>query len=167
MKQPKPQSAPDASRFGLLIESLERVSAKLVESRDPLLAEEVRLAAHWLRQYCEPWLCPACGLTLKVPDSDRSPRDCPKCGGDRMFPYAYLEVERMSAQMTLMLGGLTHYAKRGQGHVAQQILSQVGDVKLTGSWRPPVSTGADGRSRTSVPFWRRLFSGGRNSLARD
>lgn len=151
-----PTPPADLSRFGLMLETLGRIQAVLNHHREPLLAAEVETAIFWLRNYCEPWMCPACGNHLKVPDSDATPRDCPRCGGNRMFPYAYLEAERMNAQIGLMIGGLTYYSKRQNGSVAQKVLREVGDVKLNGSWRPPAQTGVSAvEVERSVSLWKR------------
>lgn len=96
----------------------------------------VETAINWLRQYCEPWLCPRCQNNVKVPDSDSDPRWCSRCGGKDMFPYAYLEVERMNKQMRMLLLCATHYSAKANGHYAREILAQLSEVRVTGRVKP-------------------------------
>lgn len=130
--KPRMERAEDDSRHGVLIRSL-RKSAMLLKNSNPAESEDILTAIHWLKEWVEPWSCPDCGFTTKVPGSDIDPRHCDRCGGNRMFPYSYLEQERMNKQMTLMLSCLTHYARKRHGHMAQETLRKLADVQLTGT----------------------------------
>lgn len=117
--------------------------------------EALDIAIFALREYVEPWRCPDCGHTMKIPEFQHDPRKCPKCGGRSMFPYAYLEIERMNKQLRLMLQCLTHYARKRHGHLAKETLRRVNEVDIRGDWAPPdASTKKNGRSWFKVPrFW--------------
>jgi hypothetical protein len=138
---PKPEVPRDGSRFALMIERLDSDAAFHRHQREFLFAAEIETAIHWLRNYIDPWLCPDCGHTSKVPDSDHDPRACPRCNGNRMFPYSYLEAERMNKQLTLMLQGLTYYAQKSNGHMAKKILKEISEVRLEGTWKPVSGAG--------------------------
>lgn len=82
----------------------------------------------WARAYIEPWMCPSCGKTVKVPEDRKKPRLCMGCLKEGMFPYAYLEQERMAPQLKLLLECVQHYAKTHDGEIAKYTLSQLSSV---------------------------------------
>lgn len=94
--------------------------------------EALKLSVYCLKQYIDPWSCPICGFQTKIPHDHQNKRNCPKCLNKHMFPYGYLEQERMSNQMTPLLACAQHYKDQPNGSMALQtlkILAEVGRYK--------------------------------------
>jgi len=84
-----------------------------------------------LQNYIEPWRCPGCGNSEKIPHNPRRPRLCAFCGESKCFPYQHLEVERMNAQMGILLKTASFYSTQQNGEVAEQALLQLQRVGIT------------------------------------
>lgn len=150
---------PNDSRHDNMLNALREVSKELRAQGKMALAEEVKTAAYWLRQWVEPWMCPDCGTHTKVPFSDLTPRVCIRCGGKKMFPYAYLEQERMNRQALIMLSALQKYAQKRYGHLAQAVLKEIGNLQLRGETprgaSMPGLVNSDPGGRSWWKFWER------------
>lgn len=73
--------------------------------------QAVRDAIYCMTEYVDPWSCPDCGFQAKIPPFPQKKRTCPQCHGENFFPYAYLEQERMDAQMRELLAFVSQCAK--------------------------------------------------------
>jgi len=56
-----------------------------------------------LKEYVEPWTCPHCQWTVKVPPDGAEKKLCPKCKNNDVLPYSYKEQARMSAQLHILM----------------------------------------------------------------
>lgn len=132
----------DDGRFGQLLRGLRKIQLRLSREEDTAeMVESLQMAELWLREYVEPWQCPDCGWFAKIPEFDSDPRRCPTCSGQSVFPYGYMECERMNRQLALLAQCATHYARKKEGQVAQRTLEQITRVKLDGSYRVPQGVG--------------------------
>ena len=88
----------------------------------------LKLAVYSLKEYIESWNCPMCGYHTKIPHDHKDKRACPKCLNKHMLPYAYLEQERMTKQMTLLLSCAQYYKDQPNGQFALEALKKLADV---------------------------------------
>ncbi len=90
--------------------------------------EAISLAIYCLKEYIESWSCPMCGFQTKIPHDHKDKRKCPRCLNSHMFPYGYLEQERMTKQMTLLLNITQYYSTQGNGAPAKEALRNLAKV---------------------------------------
>ncbi len=98
--------------------------AKVAEQR----RNATELAIYCLREYIESWSCPMCGYQTKIPHDHKDKRACPKCLNKHMLPYAYLEQERMTKQMALLLQCASYYKKQPNGQIAVEMLNKLAEA---------------------------------------
>ena len=146
-----------SKRFSDLLEKLDALANKSNDPETKMVLDEVKF---WMRSYIEPWQCPACGCYQKVPEFDSEPRKCPKCGSRAMFPYSFLEAERMNAQLSIALQCVNYYSRKSNGKVAKQTIQSLSQVDPKGAWdgTPCVDAQnyfkkASGPRRSKFPFF--------------
>jgi len=92
-------------------------------------AQLIREAEFCIKNYCEPWTCPDCGRTTKIPDDHKCPNLCGKCKNKGMMPYSYLEQHRMSWQINALLKCVQTYANKWFfGRLAKKVLADIHKV---------------------------------------
>lgn len=94
-------------------------------------------AVYCLKEYVEPWSCPICGHQRKIPADRNNKRNCPKCHNNHMFPYGYLEQQRMNGQMKLLLQCVQYYKELPNGRVATETLKNLAEA---GRFKPENSS---------------------------
>lgn len=148
----------DDGRFGDHLRGLRKLQLRLSREKDSEEAvKALQQTERWLREYVEPWQCPDCGWNGKVPEFDADIRRCPMCDCRNCFPYSYLEVERCSKQMSLLLQCTKYYSGRpGIGRVAQDTMKAVNAVRVTGNYGPEDKIPAT-RPPKKRGWWRRLW----------
>lgn len=92
----------------------------------PELITEVQMC---LRNYCDPWVCADCGHTAKIPENDAAPNVCPKCRGESVIAYGYMEQHRLSFQINKLLRCVQRYARVWIfGYLAKKCLATIHHV---------------------------------------
>lgn len=115
-----------------------------VDKKDPkavAFAEKridaLELAVYSLKEYIESWSCPMCGYQTKIPHDHEDKRACPKCLCKEMFPYGYLQQERMTKQLALMLSCAQYYSQQTNGLMAKESLKKLAEA---GRYKPKEKT---------------------------
>lgn len=102
-----------------------------------LLNDAQKLAIYCLKEYVESWSCPMCGYQTKIPHDHEDKRACPKCLCKEMFPYGYLQQERMTKQLALMLSCAQYYTQQSNGYMAKESLKKLAEA---GRYKPNKKT---------------------------
>lgn len=90
--------------------------------------DALELGVYCLKQYVESWSCPMCGHQTKIPHDHENKRLCPKCENEHMFPYGYLQQERMTKQLALMLSCAQYYTQQANGVFAKESLKKLAEA---------------------------------------
>lgn len=81
-----------------------------------------------LDNYLEPWTCPNCYTTTKIPFNHKDPQHCIKCNTNDMLSYSYLQAQRQDIQIKILLSCVNYYLSQKNKSFATKTITRLTKV---------------------------------------